>query len=98
MVDAAVILVDYDNVRLIRDERTAGDVANNLADVVPASVIETIQTFGSVKEVTFRLYGGWIDEKGVQSLKAQWLLTALAWYRGRLSGTIVKPSMVTSLA
>ena len=40
MADSAVILVDYDNVKLIRDERTAGDVANNLADVVPASVVE----------------------------------------------------------
>src|SRR5687768_5127705 len=38
MPESAVILVDYDNVRLIREERTAGDVASNLADVVPLSV------------------------------------------------------------
>jgi hypothetical protein len=98
MADSAVILVDYDNVRLIRDERTAGDVANNLADVVPASVAEAKRTFGDTKEIVFRLYGGWIDEKGLHSHKAQWLTTALAWYRGRMSGVIVKPSLVTALA
>ena len=73
MADSAVILVDYDNVKLIRDERTAGDVANNLADVVPASVVEAKRAFGDITEIAFRLYGGWVDEKGVHSYKAQWL-------------------------
>lgn len=97
MPDFAVILVDYDNVRTIRDERTAGDVANNLSDVVPLSVAQAARIFGA-KEVAFRLYGGWIDDKGVHSRKAQWLRTGLSWYRGRHSGAIVKPSLVTSLA
>lgn len=97
MADSAVILVDYDNVRLVRDERTAGDVANNLADVVPLAVAEAARVFG-VKEAAFRVYGGWIDERGVHSYKAQWLVTGLAWYRGRQSGTIVKPLLVTTLA
>lgn len=97
MPDSAVILVDYDNVRLIREERTAGDVASNLADVLPLAVAEAARVFGA-KEIAFRLYGGWIDERGVHSYKAQWLLTGLAWYRGRHSGAIVKPSLVTALA
>lgn len=97
MADSAVILVDYDNVKSIQDERTAGDVANNLADVVPLSIAEATRVFG-VKEVVFRAYGGWVDERGVHSYKAQWLLTGLAWYRGRHSGAIVKPSLVTALA
>ena len=36
MPDSAVILVDYDNVRLIRDERTSGDVASNLTPTIVA--------------------------------------------------------------
>jgi hypothetical protein len=98
MVDSAVVLVDYDNVKLIRVERTAGDVGNNLAELVPAAVGEAKKVLGDIGEIVFRVYGGWIDEKGIHSFKAQWLLTALSWYRGRSSGTIVKPSLVTALA
>jgi hypothetical protein len=55
MVDAAVVLVDYDNVKLIRIERTAGDVGNNLADVVPAAVVEAKRVLGDIGEIVFRV-------------------------------------------
>jgi hypothetical protein len=97
MPESAVILVDYDNVRPTREERTAGEVEANLAALIPCTVAEAARVF-AVKELAFRLYGGWIDESGVQSHRAQWLITNLDWYRGRHSGTIVKPCLVTALA
>lgn len=74
-------------------DRADGD--SIYAHTVRCAVDEVKRAFGDVAEVAFRVYGGWIDERGVHSSKAQWLLTGLAWYRGRFSGTIVKPSLVT---
>jgi hypothetical protein len=97
MADLAVALVDYDNVK-IQEERNAGDVDINLAALVPIIVSEAEKALDQPKELLIRVYGGWIDEQGQHSLRAQWLLVGLGWYRGRSGGTIVKPTLVTSLA
>jgi hypothetical protein len=97
MPELAVALVDYDNVK-IQEDRNAGDVGINLADVVPTVVAEAVRALDQPKELLIRIYGGWIDEQGQHSRRAQWLLVGLGWYRGRSGRTIVKPTLVTSLA
>jgi hypothetical protein len=97
MPELAVALVDYDNVK-IQDDRNAGDVGINLADLVPLVVSEAGRALDHPKELLIRVYGGWIDEQGQHSRRAQWLLVGLGWYRGRSGPTIVKPTLVTSLA
>jgi hypothetical protein len=97
MPELAVALVDYDNVKTKQD-RSAGDVGVNLADLLPALINETANLPERPKELLVRVYGGWIDERGRQSQRAQWLLAGLAWYRGRRGPTIIKPSLVTALA
>jgi hypothetical protein len=97
MPGLAVVLIDYDNVKL-STERNVGDVGANLADVLPVVVKEAIEALSNPEELLVRVYGGWIDENGRHSRRAEWLLTELSWYRGRSGPTIVKPSLVTSLA
>ncbi len=97
MPQVAVALVDYDNVKPGED-RNVGDVVSNLADVVPKVVLEAHGAFEQPKELLVRVYGGWVDERGQHSRRAQWLLTGLPWYRGRSGSTIVKPTLVTCLA
>ncbi len=97
MTDLAIALVDYDNVRT-KDERTPGDVVMNLGEIIPPIVAEAERSLAQPRELVVRVYGGWVNERGHQSRRAQWLLTALAWYRGRRGNAIVKPSLVTALA
>jgi len=97
MPELAVALVDYDNVK-IQEDRNAGDVGINLSDLVPTVVSEAARALDHPKELLVRFYGGWIDEQAQHSRRAQWLLVGLSWYRGRSGPTIVKPTLVTSLA
>ena len=97
MTPLAIALVDYDNVRS-KEERTAGDVVINLMEIIPFVVAEAERSLAQPRELLVRMYGGWVNERGHQSQRGQWLLTALAWYRGRRGRVIVKPSLVTSLA
>ena len=97
MAELAVALVDYDNVK-IREDRNAGDVELNLGALVPTIVSEAGRALDQPGELLLRLYGGWIDEQGQHTPRAQWLLVGLSWYRGRSGPTLVKPTLVTSLA
>jgi hypothetical protein len=97
MAEVGVVLVDYDNVKTT-EEKTAGDVLTNLAELIPAVVSEAERALVEPRELLIRVYGGWINELGHQSRRAQWLLTTLSWHRGRRGRMIVKPALVTSLA
>lgn len=97
MRETAIALVDYDNVKLQQD-KNPGDVSMNLADLVPVVVSEARKALDQPRELLLRVYGGWIDEHGLQTTRAQWLLVGLSCFRGRTGPTIVKPMLVTALA
>ena len=44
-----------------------------------------------------RLYGGWLDEQGIPSPSARWLLPVLPSLRGRRQGLIVRPTLAMTM-
>lgn len=96
-ITTAIALVDYDNVKTLPD-RSKSNVVENLSEMIPKLVAEARAYNSEVSELIVRFYGGWLDECGRYSRNAEWMLTSLAWYRGRYSGVIVKPSLAISIA
>ena len=89
-------LVDFGNyhgtgqVTPVSAEAITGDVLDLVAKAYRGFV-------PAVQAVDVRLYGGWFDESGQLSADAQALLPALAWFRGRRDGILVRPSLALSL-
>lgn len=69
-----VALVDYDNVKR-SDDRSLSDAADNLDEI-----LETLASTVAVEQVTelrVWVYGGWIDERGLYTQRADWLFSRL---------------------
>jgi hypothetical protein len=97
MSDLAIVLVDYDNVRL-RVDRNPLDANFNAAMLTMDIIWKIRQTLARPREYHIRLYGGWIDELGQLTSLGQWLLVASSALRGRKHGVLVKPQVATSVA
>lgn len=98
MCKIAVALVDYDNVKATREDRSPGDVLLNLHEIVNTLVLETQRIEPMLGELLVRVYGGWVDEAGRFSSLAEWVLGALPSCRGRFRRVVVKPTLATALA
>lgn len=95
---SAVALVDYDNVRAVKPERTQVEVESNLAQVVAQVHRVGREELGTAGEIEIRLYGGWVNEKGHYTRNAQWMFSAMRYHRGRREGILIKPQLITSLS
>lgn len=81
-----IVLVDYDNVKQERKERTAGDVDFNLELIVDAISRLRAASFPEYRDVRIRLYGGWTDINGALLEGALLVASAAGRVRGRRSG------------
>ena len=95
---AFVALVDYDNVSVLRKQRTVRDVESNLSDIANALVDHCVATAGHQGELRIRFYGGWISEAGVNSQRAGWLMASVNLIRGLHRGWRLLPEVAFSLA
>ncbi len=95
-IGQGLALVDYDNVCGYKS-KSKTDAELHTTDLVGALVRAFRALFPDLKELDIRLYGGWIDELGLPSPTALWLLPTLPALRGRRHGLIVRPSLATTM-
>lgn len=88
-------LVDCDN--LCPDNRSEHEVEIRTAELLDLLARATQDVFPGLRELDVRLYGGWIDEHGVHSESARWLLPLLPSLRGRRQGLIVRPTLAMTM-
>lgn len=89
-------LVDYDNVCGYRNKSKSDFELHT--EVLVDTVAQSFRSvFPAVTELDVRLYGGWIDERGLYSPAALSLFEVLPGLRGRRHGLIVRPSLATTL-
>ncbi|HEX2830375.1 MAG TPA: hypothetical protein VHP37_28820 [Burkholderiales bacterium] len=93
----AVVLVDYDNIKP-SDEITTKDAADNLIQIRAWVDQALAQLPVRIREVQFRIYGGWTDERGGFTRRGNWVLASLSHVRGLLSGVRYLPALPTSIA
>lgn len=99
MGDSGIVaLVDYDNMRQVKPERTQLEVEANLATLIGQIREKAREHVASVGEIEIRLYGGWVNERGQYTRNAQWLFASLRRHWGRRDGVILKPRLITRLA
>lgn len=94
----AIVLVDYDNIRKDRVERSLADAEANLLEIAGILSAECARANPLVAEIGLRLYGGWITNRGQYSQRAQMLLATLASARRKLNGVSVRPDLAFQLA
>lgn len=92
-----ISLVDYDNVCIQRNT-TPADVVLNLSEILNNLRHALDAHAFQADELSVRLYGGWIDEKGRYTRVAEWILAELPNQRGLRNGVRMLPRLVTSLA
>ena len=73
------------------------DVERRTDDLVDAITRVFRGAFPDLRELDVRLYGGWMDERGVPSPAAFLLLQVVPALRGRRHGVIVRPSLATAM-
>ena len=95
-IEQGLALVDYDNMCRYTN-RSKVDIELHTVELVDTLAQAFRDVFPDLKELDVRLYGGWIDELGVSSLVAYWLLQILPVLRGRRHGLIVRPSLATAM-
>ena len=88
-------LVDYDN--LCPGNRSELEVEIRTATLFESLARASLAAFPGLGELDVRLYGGWLDEQGVPSPSARWLLTLLPALRGRRQGLIVRPTLAMTM-
>lgn len=88
-------LVDYDN--LCPGNRSEPEVELCTAELLDSLARASQAAFPGLRELDVRLYGGWLDELGVPSPSARWLLPLLPALRGRRRGLIVRPALATTM-
>ena len=88
-------LVDYDN--LCPRNRSEHEVEIRTAELLDLLAYASQAVFPGLRELDVRLYGGWIDEQGVHSPSALWLLPLLPVLRGRRQGLIVRPTLAMTM-
>jgi hypothetical protein len=81
-----IVLVDYDNVKPVRRDRTPADADYNVGMIVEAIARIRAYSFPQFKDVRIRLYGGWTDINGVVLEMATWIERAANQVRGRRLG------------
>jgi uncharacterized LabA/DUF88 family protein len=96
--DLLVALIDYHNVRVRGSEESAYDCITNLAEIVRQVCALVRLHFPEAREVSLRLYGGWVDETGTQTHCATWIEQALSDIRGLVDGIRILPELVVSSA
>lgn len=89
-------LVDYDNVKL-QPVKSALDEMFNLNDLA-TEIRRHLGRGEVVTEIWLRLYGGWLDERGMYTPRATWLLSWIRDVRGYEAGIRLYPELVLSLA
>jgi hypothetical protein len=92
----AAVLVDYDNVMTYR-ERTLLDLSENLHFLIPP-LSALVGTVLGPSSLNMRFYGGWLTSRSRPSRRAQWLFSQLPFFRGRIDGMLVRPTLAYSLA
>lgn len=95
-IEQGLALVDYDNMcRYTNDSKV--DIELHTVDLIDTLAQAFRDIFPDLKELDVRLYGGWIDEFGIVSPVAYWLLQILPVLRGRRHRLIVRPSLATAM-
>lgn len=89
-------LVDYDNV-CGHLNKTRADVELRTEDLVDTIAHQFSHEFPELRELDIRLYGGWIEERGLPSPAADWLFHILPVLRGRRRGIIVRPTLAVAM-
>ena len=88
-------LVDYDN--LCPSIRSEHEVEIRTAELLDLLARASQAAFPGLRELDVRLYGGWIDEQGVHSPSALWLLPLLPVLRGRRQGLLLRPTLAMTM-
>lgn len=88
-------LVDYDN--LCPGNRSETEVEIRTSELLDSLACASQAAFPDLHELDVRLYGGWLDERGVPGPSALWLLPLLPVLRGRWRGLIVRPALATTM-
>ena len=88
-------LVDYDN--LCPGNRSEVEVEIRTSELLDSLALASQAAFPDLHELDVRLYGGWLDERGVPSPSALWLTPLLPVLRGRRRGLIVRPALATTM-
>jgi hypothetical protein len=92
----AFAFVDYDNAKAITREKSHWDVLANIETMIERLAGVRKIYFNEVDELVIRLYGGWIDEVGRNSTRADWVLPHLSDLRGRRYGTRLRIELAVS--
>lgn len=94
--------MDYDNATNGLREQRLSDAAANLQwvfDVVTKYVALRVSSrYGRISELQVRLYGGWLDERGQATGRADWIYRVVGDMRGRRNGVRVLPQVATTIA
>jgi hypothetical protein len=93
-----IVLVDYDNCRVIPREFGYQDVEYNLTSIVRAVTNICRQVIPSATELRLRFYGGWIAQDGLYTARAELLLGCLDAVRGLVDGMRLIPELAIGLA
>ena len=88
-------LVDYDN--LCPRNRSELEAEIRTSALLDSLARASQAAFPGLRELDVRLYGGWLDERGVPSPAARWLLPLLPVLRGRRRGLIVRPTLAMTM-
>jgi hypothetical protein len=92
------VLADYDNCKLIQNERTRNDVEYNIHHLSETIFEMFSHDSQEIKEIRLRLYGGWISQEGAYTPRAEMLLSCLSDIRGLKNGIRMIPELATGLA
>jgi len=94
----ACALVDYDNVRLQQKEYSPVDAAAKLLAIRRVLLQHCMSLSVIPDELHIRLYGGWLNERGHYTQRAEWVLSQINTVRGRVNGVRVVPDVVIAIA
>jgi hypothetical protein len=92
-----LVLVDYDNVKVIRKERSPQEVAFNVETIALSAAHIRERTFPDFKDVRLRFYGGWTDSTGARLERGAWVSEACEKIRGRRLGGRITAEMAYGL-
>lgn len=89
-------LVDYDNVKLIRRDRTDEDVRYNVTEIARAIASCVKSSSPAISEVDVRFYGGWNTQNRTPSDLGERMLRCHDVARTRFYGLTIRPSIATA--
>lgn len=90
-------LVDYDNIKPVRKEKSKEDVEYNLECI--AALVGQIRrdSYPGCGETIVRLYGGWVDKRGSFTAAGNWVFATIGNIRGRRQGARITPEVVLNV-